>query len=507
MPVPHPHNDDIIEIAGEFGLSLSAQMIDLYQAQFASVIDAYQVVEDMQDNAPALKYPRTPGHFPSAEENKYNAWYVKTDIQGARQGKLKGLRAAVKDNIAVAGVPMMNGASILEGYVPELDATVITRLLDAGAVIAGKAHCEYYCVSGGSHTGARGAVHNPRKPGYSAGGSSSGSAALVACGEVDFALGADQGGSIRTPSAFCGVVGMKPTWGLVPYTGIMPIELTVDHVGPISRTVATNALVLETLAGPDGLDPRQGMMGPAGSMQYTAALERGLNGVRIAMVKEGFGWGNSEPDVDEKVRQAAATLRRLGAVVDEVSIPMHRLGQSIWLPIINEGATQQMMKGNGFGFNWKGLYMPSMMQAHAQWRERADELSETLKFTMVAGEFMSRAGHGTYYAKAQNLARQLRAAYDNILGDYDALLMPTLPIKATPLPAADAPVALVMQRAWEMMANTAPFDVTGHPALQVPCGMSDGLPVGMMLVGRSFGEAGLYQIANAYEKHVDWLRA
>src|SRR4029434_5411884 len=160
-------------------------------------------------------------------------------------------------NVCLAGVPMMNGASTLEGYVPDVDATIVTRILDAGGTIVGKVHCEYFCFSGGSHTGAAGPVHNPRRMGYSAGGSSSGSAVVVAAGEVDMALGGDQGGSIRIPSSFCWPYGMRPAHGLVPSTGIMPIELTLDHTGPMTRTVADNALLLEVIAGPDGLDPRQ----------------------------------------------------------------------------------------------------------------------------------------------------------------------------------------------------------------------------------------------------------
>jgi amidase len=505
MPVPTPNQEQIVQIASEFGITLSESQLQAYQQQFEAVAHTYEVLDQLQVELPPVKYARSAWSFPSAEENPFNAWYVKTDIKGAAGGKLKGKRFAVKDNIAVADVPMMNGSAVLEGYVPEVDATVITRLLDAGATVAGKAHCEYYCLSGGSHTGAKGAVHNPLKHGYSAGGSSSGSAALVAAGEVDFALGADQGGSIRTPSSFCGLVGLKPTWGLVPYTGIMPIESSVDHVGPMTRTVADNALVLEVIAGPDGLDPRQSALAQA--KPYTEVLGRGARGMRVAVITEGFGWDNSEPEVDNKVREAAAVLRRLGATVDEVSIPMHRVATHIWAALITEGSTQQMMKGNGFGFNWKGLYLPSMMQAHARWRERADDLSETLKFSMVAGEFMTRAGGGTYYAKAQNLVRPLRAAYDQVLADYDVLLMPTLPMKATPLPPEDAPLPLVFQRAWEMMANTSPFDITGHPALQVPCASVDGLPIGMMLIGAHFEESRLYQLAAAFEREVDWRQA
>ena len=163
----------------------------------------------------------------------------------------------MKDNIAVAGLPMMNGSATVEGFVPRRDATVVTRLLAAGATIAGKAVCEDLCFSGGSHTSRTGPVRNPWDRSRSAGGSSSGSAALVAAGQADLALGGDQGGSIRIPSAFCGTVGHKPTYGLVPYTGAFPIENTLDHLGPITRTVRDAALLLGVLAGRDGLDPRQ----------------------------------------------------------------------------------------------------------------------------------------------------------------------------------------------------------------------------------------------------------
>jgi amidase len=246
-------------------------------------IDAYNVVDRMAQELPPVKYPRLPGYRPTGEENRYGAWYVKTTIAGAPGGKLEGKRVAIKDNVCVAGVPMMNGASTLEGYVPDVDATIVTRILDAGGTIVGKAVCEYFCFSGGSHTSASGPVHNPHRHGHSAGGSSSGSAALVAAGEVDMAIGGDQGGSIRIPSSFCGIYGMKPTHGLVPYTGVMPIELTIDHTGPMTATVADNALLLEVLAGPDGLDPRQQGV-PADD--YASALGRGAAGLRIAVVPD-----------------------------------------------------------------------------------------------------------------------------------------------------------------------------------------------------------------------------
>jgi Asp-tRNAAsn/Glu-tRNAGln amidotransferase A subunit and related amidases len=296
---------------------------------------------------------------------------------------------------------------------------------------------------------------------------------------------------------------MKPTHGLVPYTGIMPIELTLDHTGPMTVTVADNALLLEVIAGPDGLDPRQYAPRTA---PYTQALGQGVDGLKIGIVKEGFGHPNSEPAVDAAVKMAAAQFEKLGAKVEEVSIPMHAVGPAIWTPIALEGATELMMKGNGMGTNWRGLYVTSLLDAHSGWRHRADELSDTLKISMLLGHYFTKHYRGHYYAKAQNLSRKLRAAYDGALATHDLLLMPTLPVKATPLPPVDALRALYIQRAFEMIANTAPFDATGHPGMSLPCGMAEGLPVGLMLIGAQYDEATIYRAAHAFEQSHDWMK-
>src|SRR6201992_3217336 len=280
----------------------------------------------MPDEVPVVNYPRTPGSQPAPEENKHNAWYRKATVKGASSGKLKGKVVALKDNIMLAGVPMMNGSSTLEGYVPDFDPTIVTRMLDAGAEIAGKVHCESFCISGGSHTNSTGPVHNPHKMGFSAGGSSSGSAVVVALGEVDMAIGGDQGGSIRMPASFCGIYGMKPTWGLVPYTGIMPIEIFVDHTGPMTADVADNALLLEVIAGDDGYDPR--IKAPKVD-DYTKALGAGISGMKIAIIKEGFEQATAESAVNECVREAAKRFAGMGASVEEISIPMHLMGPAI----------------------------------------------------------------------------------------------------------------------------------------------------------------------------------
>jgi amidase len=499
--VKRPTLEQMKSIVTSLHMSMSEREVAEYLDVLEGTFQAYDRVNQLPDNLPAVRYPRTPGYRPAAAENRLNAWAVKTEVRGAAHGPLIGKRVVLKDNVCLAGVPMMNGASTLEGYVPDIDATLVTRILDAGGTIVGKAHCEYFCLSGGSHTSALGAVQNPYKFGYAAGGSSSGSGALVGSGEVEMAIGGDQGGSIRMPSCWSGCYGMKATHGLVPYTGVMPIEATIDHAGPMTATVADNALLLEVIAGADGLDPRQYNVRVD---KYTTGLGRGVAGMRIAVVTEGFNWPSSEADVDAKVREAAERLRSLGAAVENVSIPMHLDGGAIWTPIALEGLQAQMMHGNGMGFNWKGLYTTSLLDAHSNWRARANELSRTLKISMFAGEYFIRHYRGHFYAKAQNLGRLLRQAYDDALARYDLLLMPTLPMKATPLPPANAPLALWCQRGFEMLPNTSPFDVTGHPAMNVPCGMSAGLPIGMMLVAKHYDETTIYRAAHAFEQSGDW---
>jgi len=499
--VKRPTVDQMHAIVESMHMNMSSREVAEYLEIMEGTFQSYDRLTQLPDNLPPVRYPRTPGIKPSPADNPLNAWAVKSEVRGAAHGPLSGKRVVLKDNVCLAGVPMMNGASSLEGYVPDVDATLVTRILDAGGSIAGKAHCEYFCLSGGSHTNAAGPVHNPYRYGYSAGGSSSGSAALVGAGELDLAIGGDQGGSIRMPASWCGIYGMKPTHGLVPYTGVMPIEATIDHAGPMTANVADNALLLEVIAGADGLDPRQ--YSPRVD-RYTAALGRGVSGLRIGVLLEGFNRADSEPDVDHKVRQAADRLRAMGAIVEDVSVPMHMDGPAIWTAIAVEGLQAQMMNGNGMGFNWKGLYTTSLLDAHSAWRARADELSPSLKVSMMAGEYFIKNYRGHFYAKAQNLSRVLAKAYDDALSKYDLLLLPTVPMKATPLPPSNAPLKLIVQRALEMLGNTCPLDVTGHPAMSVPCGMSNGLPIGVELVAKHWEESTIYRAAHAFEQAGDW---
>ena len=496
MPVQPPSRADLQAIAESFHLHFDEATMTTMEALVTGALASYDIVDALTETPTP---PQRSYATPAPPENPLNGWYVTAEISGATSGPLSGKRVAIKDNIMVAGLPMMNGSRSLEGFVPVEDATVVTRILAAGGIVAGKSVCEDLCFSGGSHTSANGPVLNPWDTTRSSGGSSSGSAALVASGVVDMAVGGDQGGSVRMPASWCGIVGLKATHGLVPYTGAFPIEATLDHLGPMARTVGDVALLLTVIAGPDGQDPRQ--QGAATGIDYTEGLDAGVRGKRLGILREGFEIpGLSEAEVDAAVRRAAERFTELGAEVVEVSVPEHKDAFHVWNVIATDGATWQMLRGNGYGYGYRGRYSPELMSHYANGlKKNFDAVSPTVKFVALCGQYMLDQYDGTHYAKAQNLSTSIRAAYDSALHDVDVLVLPTHPMRATAIPPADAPVAESVARALEMIGNTAPFDVTGHPAISVPVEVAEGLPIGMMIVGRHGDERGVLAFARAYE--------
>ncbi|MFT8709513.1 MAG: amidase [Sporolactobacillus sp.] len=487
-------------IASKYHLTLKESEIEDYKNLLnQDIFKSYKILDQISDPEIEVSYPRTAGYRPDNSDNPLNAWYWRTHIQHADHGKLLGKTLAIKDNVSIAKVPMMNGSNILEGYVPHSDATVVTRVLQEGGDILGKAVCESLCSDGSSFTSDTGAVLNPYNHDYSTGGSSSGSAALVASGEVDMAIGCDQAGSIRIPSAWCGIYGLKPTWGLVPYTGIFSMDSSLDHVGPMARTVKDLSTLLEVIAGPDNVDPRQTRLK---SKKYTNYLNMNLATMRIGILKEGFDWANiSEKSVDNVVRKSVLTFKNCGAIINEVSLPLHRLGIHIWNVIGNGGILTQMINGAGFRTGEKCYYDTHLMnEFRARLVNNANYLSKTVKAALFAGEFISDTYQMDYYAKAQNLAQRLKEAYTNLFRNYDMIVMPTVPFKATRLPKKTIPLKAYMSRATGMIHNTCVFNLTGHPALNVPCGKINGLPVGMMFVGPVGHDEVILQAAYVFEQ-------
>ena len=500
MSVSLPDSEELQRLAERCGFELSLDDINNFRKLMKPRIAHLQELETLPDYLPEVKYPRQSGHPPEPEDNLYNAWCRKVVVKGAPAGKLHGKRIALKDNIMLAQVPMMHGTWLMDGYVPEVDATVVTRILDAGGEIAGKAVTE--CLShGGGATSAHGEVVNPRKPGYATGGSSSGCAALVAAGEVDMAIGGDQGGSIRGPASFCGVYGMKPTFGLVPYTGVMQYEPTLDHIGPMTGTVHDNALLLDVIAGADGIDMRQESRS---ADDYLTTLDAGIEGLKIGVVEEGFGHAGGESDVDATVRKALDILTRLGAELREISIPTHLQCGAIWGGIGPEAFAVGMVYAKGATMGLKGLYAPSLLAQLADWPARADTLDPGVKVDLLLGTYLHANHRGRFYGKAQNLRRKVRHEYESALTSCDLLVMPTLPRKAPPYPRADTAPEAELGSAVPGSVNTWAADLTGHPAMSLPCGISEDLPVGLMMVAKDYDEATIYRAAHAMEQSGDW---
>ena len=500
MALRLPTDKDLQELAQTNHFRLSEEELAAFQQQMAGMFEPYERLHQMPEPRDPLKYQsRDPGRRPPREEDPFNAIIRRISLKGAPSGKLAGKRIGLKNNIGVAGMPMTNASLVMEGYVADADATIVTRLLDAGAEIVALLNMENFAFASGN-TSAFGPILNPHNPEHVAGGSSGGSCAALYYDDIDITFGADQAGSIRIPAAWCGVVGLKPTHGLVPYTGIFGLDHTVDHAGPISRTAADAALTLEVVAGKDPFDPRQGQV-PL--QPYTDVLSRGVSGLRVGVLSEGFGREASESDVDEAVRNAVDQFVELGADITEVSVPEHSDAAAICWPILVEG-TNALIQSNGMGYHWQGLYDPALVESLGKsLQAQSNDLPATLKLVLLVGTYMSEKYHGQMYAKAQNLRRVVRAAYDRALEQVDVLAMPTSPVKAPKQTELEV-LGTGGQGAMDLAGNTAPFNATGHPALSIPCGKSDGLPVGLMLVGRHFDDATLLQAAHAFEQHVDW---
>lgn len=455
-----------------------------------------------------VRYPRVePGRRPTPEENPYNAWVTRCLVSGAADGPLSGKTVGLKDNISLADVEMTCGSKVLEGYVPKFDATIVHRLLDAGATIVGKLNMESFAFSGSSDTSDFGEVPTPLNTAHLAGGSSSGSGVAPAVGDCDIAIGGDQGGSIRVPSAWCGIVGIKPTSGLVPYTGVFAIDMSIDHTGPQARTVEDAAATLQVIAGEDiqngiKMDPRQ----PAGVQagDYTGVLGKGVEELKVGWLREGLGWEFSDPEVDDAFRAAMDALGELGAQVSEVSLPQHLISLDLWTTLAVPGAID-LLELDAVGTNFDGWYNTDLLPEFARLRrERGQLYPPTVKAAGVAAIHMREPVGGLHYARAQNIALGLRQAYNRLLEEVDVIAMPTTPM----LPYRRDPDMSVVDRVGRtltMLANTANFDLTAHPALTVPCKLTpENLPVGLMLVGRHLDEETLFRTAHAFEQQQDW---
>jgi len=503
---PHiqpPSSEEVLKYADRHFIDLSDEEQQYFTEMMSVKLEPYERLDELTEPQSETAYTnRKLGYRPDEEEDPNNTTITKCRVGGAESGPLDGYTVGLKDNIALAGVAMTSGSKLLDDYVPSTDATVVRRLLDSGATITAKLNMDNLSFAGSGEFTKGGPVLNPHDSGYTSGGSSAGPAAAVAERSVDIAIGGDQGGSIRKPAGYCGVVGLKPTYGLVPYTGILGIGHTIDHTGPIGKTVEDVALTLDVIAGKDPLDPRQGNVPVE---EYASSLTGSVDDLTIGLVEEGFGLKNGDTNVDETVREATDAFTTLGADVTEISIPWHTDAMSIWTACFFEEAAA-LMRGSGLGFVGRGYYDTQLAEAFGKARQtQADDFPPILKFVCILGEYLTEEYHGRYHMKAQNLRRELVDAYDEALSDIDLLALPTTP-KIAPKIQNDLTYMEMLERVMErsMVPNTAPFNVTGHPGVSVPCGTAHDMPVGMHIVGPQFNDATVLRAAHAFEQHTDW---
>ena len=503
MPLRRPSRADLASISVSHHLNLTdAEMEDFYEL-VGDTMGAYDELEQYPDPVrEILPAVRVPGRRLTPEEDPLNA-IVRTcsvKLPGAK-GKLSGRTIGAKDTVCVAGIPMSCASRLLYDFTPDIDATVVARILKAGGHITAMLNTDDFAFSGGGHTSAYGVGLNPRNRKHTAGGSSCGSAGAVAANLVDIALGGDQGGSIRIPSSWSGIVGHKPTHGLVPYTGIVGFDLTIDHIGPMARTVSDAALLLSVIAGKDedNADPRQPEK--VKTEDYVKALGGGLKKLKIAVIKEGFGSADSMPAVDGAVREAVKLLKKLGAEVKEISVPEHKMVGPVWTVVAIEGGVDSFYHGH-HAYQHKGWYYPRLMSAMGRGiKTHGGDFSPTAKLGALLYGYMSDQYHGVFYGRARNFSNQLTQAYDRVFKEFDLVVMPTTPQTAHNVPPSpEVDRKTFVRQALNMVTNTAAFDLTGHPSVSVPCKDVKGMPVGLMITGRHFDDATVLRAAYAYEQ-------
>jgi aspartyl-tRNA(Asn)/glutamyl-tRNA(Gln) amidotransferase subunit A len=419
-----------------------------------------------------------------------DAFITETTIEGEDDGPLSSVTVAVKDNISTEGVRTTCGSEMLADYVPPYDATVVERLKAAGATLVGKTNMDEFGMGTTTETSAFGPTKNPVDESRVPGGSSGGSAAAVAAGEADAALGSDTGGSIRCPAAFCGVVGIKPTYGLVSRYGLVAYANSLEQIGPLAPTVEGAAEVLEAIAGPDERDATTREDGA--DADYASAADGDVDGLSIGVPTELIE--GADDRVVEQFRAALDDLEVQGAETHEVSLPsVERAVQAYYVIAMSE-ASSNLARFDGVRYGPKSDVEGNWNDSFAQVREEG--FGDEVKRRILLGTYALSAGyHDKYYAKAQDARAWLKQDFDEALSEADVLASPTMPVLPFELgESLDDPLQMYLAD-----ANTVPVNLANLPAISVPAGRADGLPVGLQLIGPAFGERAIIRAASAVE--------
>ena len=408
---------------------------------------------------------------------------------------LTGIPMQVKDVMCTEGVPTTCASRMLADYVPVYNSTAVDRLFRQGAVMLGKGNMDEFAMGSSCENSAFHPTHNPWDAACVPGGSSGGAAASVASGEAIYSLGSDTGGSVRQPAAMCGVVGLKPSYGMVSRYGLVAYASSLDQIGPIGRTVADCALVLSAIA---GHDPRDATSLPAATRNFATDLDRGLDGVRLGVPGEYFAEG-IEDGVRHAVEEGISTLEGLGASVREVSLPSTKYALACYYIIAPSECSANLARYDGVKYGYSDQQASDMWSAMEQTRRHGFGPEVTRR--IMIGTFALSAGYyDAYYLKAQQARTLIRQDFADVFKTVDALVTPTSPVVAFPIGEKTGdPVQMYL-----IDVCTLPVNIAGLPGLSVPCGFSDGLPVGMQLIGAHLSEPTLLRIGHSYEQATDW---
>jgi aspartyl-tRNA(Asn)/glutamyl-tRNA(Gln) amidotransferase subunit A len=411
------------------------------------------------------------------------------------RGPLFGMPIGVKDNIVTEGLETTCASKILEGFMPIYDATIVKKLRDAGMVTIGKLNMDEFAMGSSNENSAFKTTKNPWNLNHVPGGSSGASAAAVAAGEVPFSLGSDTGGSIRQPAAYCGVVGMKPTYGRVSRFGLVAFASSLDQIGPITRNVKDNALLLEAISGVDEMDSTSADV-PVPN--YVASLDGNIKGLKIAVPKEFLGEGVGEA-AKKSVLDALEVLKGLGATVEEVSLPHSKYALAAYYILSSSEASSNLSRFDGIRYGYRTDNAKNLLELYKN--TRAEGFGDEVKRRIMLGTYSLSAGtYDAYYKKAQQVRTLIKQDYDKVFENYDVIIGPTAPTPAFEIGAnVNDPLT--------MYANdilTIPINLAGVPAISIPCGFENGLPLGLQIIGKHFDEETLYRVAYAYEQQTDF---
>ncbi|WP_265606152.1 Asp-tRNA(Asn)/Glu-tRNA(Gln) amidotransferase subunit GatA [Bacillus velezensis] len=469
------------------------QMIHKKEIKISDLVDeSYKRIASVDDKVQA---------FLQLDEERARAYAKELDeaVDGrSEHGLLFGMPIGVKDNIVTKGLRTTCSSKILENFDPIYDATVVERLQAAEAVTIGKLNMDEFAMGSSTENSAYKATKNPWNLDTVPGGSSGGSATAVAAGEVPFSLGSDTGGSIRQPASFCGVVGLKPTYGRVSRYGLVAFASSLDQIGPITRNVEDNAFLLQAISGPDKMDSTSANVEVP---DFLSSLTGDIKGLKIAVPKEYLGEGVGK-EAKESVLAALKVLEDLGATWEEVSLPHSKYALATYYLLSSSEASANLARFDGIRYGYRSDNADNLIDLYKQ--TRSEGFGNEVKRRIMLGTFALSSGYyDAYYKKAQKVRTLIKKDFEDVFEKYDVIVGPT-----TPTPAFK--IGEKTSDPLTMYANdilTIPVNLAGVPGISVPCGFADGLPLGLQIIGKHFDEGTVYRVAHAFEQATDHHKA